>query len=161
MGIIASTGFHRPVYYAPDYWLWRRNSDQSAAHFIEEIQSSLDETRDMETQVRAGLIKIACEDSINKTFQPGLLAAAQAATQTGKIIEIHTEKGQHAAEILDFFIKLGVHPHQLVLCHMDKHPDVVTHQELVQVGAALEYYTFYKAKYEPETNLWMLLTSML
>jgi phosphotriesterase-related protein len=161
VAIIACTGFHRPIYYSPDYWLWQSTSDQIAAHFIEEIKWGLKETQHRATPISAGFIKIACEDSISKTYQPGLLAAAFAEIQTKKIIEIHTEKGQQAAEILDFFIKLGVDPHQILLCHMDKRPDVGLHQELAQAGAALEYDTFYRVKYAPEKYLWALITKML
>ncbi len=159
--IIASTGFHRPIYYSPDYWLWHGSSDQIADHFIEEITVGLKETEAAETPVRAGFIKVACEESINKTYQPGLLASAQAAIQTGKIIEIHTEKGLHAAKILNYFIKLGVAPDQIVICHMDKRPDIGLHQELARAGVALEYDTFYRIKYQPEEHLWILITRML
>jgi phosphotriesterase-related protein len=159
--IIASTGFHRPIYYSPDYWLLHGSSDQIADYFIEELTLGLKETSDSETPIKAGFIKIACEESVNKTYQPGLLASAQASIQTGRIIEIHTEKGLHAAEILDFFIKLGVAPHQIVICHMDKHPDIGLHQELARTGASLEYDTFYRIKYRPEEHLWILITRML
>jgi 5-phospho-D-xylono-1,4-lactonase len=161
VAIIACTGFHRPIYYSPDYWLWHSSVDQIAEHFIKEITSGLKETSALEMPARAGFIKIACEESIDKTYQPGLLASAQAALQTGKIMEIHTEKGLNAAEILNYFIKLGVPSRQIVLCHMDKRPDIGLHQELVRAGVALEYDTFYRYKYQPEEHLWKLITGML
>ena len=161
VAIVACTGFHRPIYYAPDYWLWNAPSDQIAVHFIEEIESGFEESRNSEISVKAGFIKIAFEQSVDATYQPGLIASAQAAIHTGKLVEIHTEKGMQAEKILDFFLKTGVVPSQIVLCHMDKRPDFGLHRELAEAGVLLEYDTFYRAKYEPEKNLWILISRML
>jgi predicted metal-dependent phosphotriesterase family hydrolase len=119
-------------------------------HFIEEIEAGCDKAADEETLVKVGLIKIAFEESVEKTYQPGLIAAAQAAIQTGKILEIDTEQGMQTAKILDCFLRLEVSAHQIVLCHMDKRPDFGLYQELVRAGVLLEYDTFYRAKNEPK-----------
>ena len=48
-----------------------------------------------------------------------------------------------------------------MLCHMDKRPDFSLHQALALQGITLEYDTFYRPKYEPDTKLWPLLTRMV
>lgn len=159
--IIACTGFHRPIYYGSNYWIWSSSADQITDHLIKEIKTGLEETRGCETPIKAGFIKIACEDSLEGTYPPALLGAALAAKQTGKMIEVHTEKGQSASEIFNFLLKVGVDPGNIVLCHMDKAPDIGIHRELAQSGAALEYDTFYRAKYQPEQNLWPLILQMV
>jgi 5-phospho-D-xylono-1,4-lactonase len=159
--VISATGFHRPVYYSPDFWLLTADEDQITRWFIAEIETGETETLETDTPVRAGFIKIACEDTLTKTCLPGLKAAAQAAKETGKCIAIHTEKGQSAEEILTFFSHSGVELNQIIFCHMDKRPDFGLHRELVQAGAALEYDTFYRTKYTPETHLWPLITHMV
>jgi 5-phospho-D-xylono-1,4-lactonase len=159
--IISCTGFHRPIYYSPDYWLWKSSAYKITEYFIQEIETGEQETLASENPVKAGFIKIACEETLAKTCQPALLAAAQAARLTGKSIEIHTEKGQAASEILAFFIEQGVDPRQIILCHMDKRPDTDLHRELIRSGAALEYDTFFRAKYQPEKFLWPLINKLV
>ncbi len=159
--IVSATGFHRPVYYPPDFWLFSADEERITRWFIDEIVTGETETHDLESPVHAGFIKIACESTLSKTYQPALRAAAQAVCETGKCISIHTEKGQSASEILDYFTRSGVEPRRIVLCHMDKLPDAGLHRELAQAGVALEYDTFFRSKYEPETYLWPLITAMV
>ncbi|MDP3183705.1 MAG: hypothetical protein Q8M58_00365 [Anaerolineales bacterium] len=88
-------------------------------------------------------------------------AAAEASRQTGSAIQVHTEKGQDAEKILEFFVGRGVPAERLVLCHMDKRPDFGLHSELARAGALLEYDTFFRPKYDPEHTLWPLLEQMV
>jgi phosphotriesterase-related protein len=159
--IISATGFHRPVYYPPDHWLWMSPENQISDYFIQELTLGERETLNTESPVKAGFIKIACENTVENTYLPALHAAAHAARETDRAIEIHTEKGESAIEILDLFLSLGVDPRQVILCHMDKRPDAGLHRELIQAGAALEYDTFFRTKYAPETNLWPLIREMI
>jgi 5-phospho-D-xylono-1,4-lactonase len=161
VSIIACTGFHRPIYYGPNYWIWNSTADQVTDHLMAEINTGLEETLGSEIIIKAGFIKIGCEDILGKTYQPALLGAAQAAKISGKMIEVHTEKGQAAADILNFLLISGVAPSQIVLCHMDKRPDYGLHRELAQSGVALEYDTFYRVKYQPEQFLWPLILTMV
>jgi 5-phospho-D-xylono-1,4-lactonase len=161
VAIISATGFHRPIYYSSDYWLWQSNADKITDVFIQEIEKGEQETLESDSPVKSGFIKIACEVTLEKTYQPALHAAAEAARQTCRSIEIHTEKGESAREILSFFVNLGVDPHQIILCHMDKRPDIGLHCELAQAGAALEYDTFFRTKYQPEVFLWPLILKMI
>jgi 5-phospho-D-xylono-1,4-lactonase len=161
VSIISCTGFHRPIYYSPDHWLWQSSADKISEYFIQEIETGEQETLGSENPVKAGFIKIAGEETLAKTCQPALLAAAQAARLTGKSIEIHTEKGQAASEILAFFVEQGVDARQIILCHMDKRPDVGLHRELIQSGAALEYDTIFRTKYQPEKLLWPLINQLV
>jgi 5-phospho-D-xylono-1,4-lactonase len=159
--IVACTGFHRSKYYPPDFWLWQARAEQAARHFIHEIISGLVETGAASRPVRAGFIKIACEATLAQMPAAVLEGAALAAREIGAAIEIHTEQGAAAAAILDYFVRQGVRPAQLILCHMDKNPVFDLHRDLVQAGALLEYDTFYRPKYAPETHLWPLLTRVV
>lgn len=158
--IVACTGFHLPKYYPPGYWLFQAGATQAADLFISEIQDGLLETRTVGEPVRAGFIKIACQASLTLTPPPLLEASVAASLQTGSAVEVHTEKGQAALDILSHFSSQGLDPRRLVLCHMDKHPDFGLHRELAQAGVTLEYDTFYRPKYDPENNLWPLLERM-
>lgn len=159
--VIAATGFHRRVYYPPSWWLWEASSQEIALYFMDEVQHGLRETLRLPETVRAGLIKCACESTLRETPQAALEAAAWAAAELGVCVEIHTEKGADAEAILDFFIAHGVRADQIVLCHMDKAPDLGLHRSLAGAGACLEYDTFYRPKYTPDTKAWPLIQEMV
>jgi phosphotriesterase-related protein len=159
--VIASTGFHRRRYYPPDYWLFQASAVQACDLFVTAIENSLVEASEAAENMRAGLIKIACEAQLEDTPPALLDAAAEASRLTGATIAIHTEKGSQAERILEYFQKRGVDPQRLVICHIDKRPDPGLHKELAQAGALLEYDTFFRPKYEPEKNVWPMLEKLI
>jgi len=159
--VIACTGFHRRVYYAPGWWLWEAGSGQAARYFVDEIKVGLRETLASGRPAQAGFIKVACEATVRDTPRSALQGAALAAVETGACVEVHTEKGADAEAILDFFTRSGVRPAQLVLCHMDKAPDFGLQRALAQAGVLLEYDTFYRPKYSPERGVWPLIEQMV
>jgi 5-phospho-D-xylono-1,4-lactonase len=155
--VVAATGFHRQRYYPSDYWLWSAAASAAADHFLEELETGLLECRAFSHPARAGFIKIACEATLAQTPRAALEGAASAAVQSGAMLQIHTEKGGAALEILAYFLDQGVEPRQIVLCHLDKRPDRELHRDLIQASAMLEYDTFYRPRYDPEKHLWPLL----
>ena len=159
--LIASTGFHRSIYYPPHWWLWEAGVDEIARYFKDEIQQGLKETRDLPEPARAGLMKCACETTVRATPQPALEAIAQVAAELGVCVQVHTEKGADAEAILDFFVRRSVRPAQLVLCHMDKAPDLGLHRNLASAGVLLEYDTFFRPKYAPDRHVWPLIEQMV
>lgn len=122
-----------------------------------ELEQGLAETIDSPTPVRAGFIKIALEAAWSDCPWAALEGTASAAGRTGALVEIHTEKGALAEKVCVYFADHGVPTHQLVLCHMDKRSDLSLHKALAGMGALLEYDTFYRPKYNPETKLWALI----
>ena len=112
------------------------------------------------SRFRSGFIKIASESTVRGSPQEPVRGAAAAAASTGLALEVHTEKGEDVEDIVTFLTDLGVPPTQLVLCHMDKRPDLALHCELARTGVVLEYDTFFRRKYEPEANLWPLIGEM-
>ena len=161
VNIIACTGFHRKKYYPADYWLWKASPDQCAAYFIDELESGLLESRKSPNMVKAGFIKIALENTLESSSMNAVEGAAIAARQTCTSIEIHTEKGAQAEEMVAFMVDKGVDESKIILCHMDKRADIGLHKELAQSGALLEYDTFFRPKYSPEEELWPLIIKMV
>ncbi len=159
--IVAATGFHLPKYYAPDAWIYSATASQAKEFFTSEIRSGLKEGADSESPVRAGVIKIACQSRIQDTPQALLEAAAATCLETGVAIEAHTERGSEAEVLIEFFFRQGVPAARLVICHIDKRPDFGLHREMAGMGVLLEYDTFYRPKYHPETNVWPLIQRML
>jgi phosphotriesterase-related protein len=79
----------------------------------------------------------------------------------GVCVEVHTEKGAEAEAIVAFFVRHDVQASQIVLCHMDKRPDHALHRSLAEAGVCLEYDTFYRPKYNPASNVWPLIETMI
>ncbi len=160
VNLIACTGFHRRKYYAPDHWLWKAGSQEICEFLCSELQQGLVETLSADSPVRAGFMKIALEATWAACPHASLEAAASAALNSGTLMEIHTEKGALAEKACIYFTNLGLAPKQLVLCHMDKRPDVGLHTELARLGVLLEYDTFHRPKYDPSVNLWPLIEQL-
>jgi phosphotriesterase-related protein len=158
--LIACTGFHRKKYYPQGYWLWDASAHKVSETLCSELEHGLQETLDSPSPIKAGFIKIALEAAWADCPLAALEGAADAAKQTKALVEIHTEKGALAEKACVYFIDMGVSPNQLVLCHMDKRPDLSLHKALAGFGVLLEYDTFYRPKYEPDANLWPLIEQM-
>ncbi len=159
--VIACTGFHRTRYYAPNFWLWQSTPQQAGEYFLSELRLGLAETRALKKPALAGFIKVACEAVLGQTPPAALEGAAIAAAASGCAVEIHTERGQDAENIVAFFERHSVPLQQVVLCHMDKRPDIGLHRELARAGVGLEYDTFYRPKYDPDQHVWPLIESMV
>lgn len=172
--VVAATGFHRRLYYPPDATLFNLSAAEAADYFRAEIEHGLEETRNdssspdstrpdrsSETcQVFPGIIKIAAEASLEKSPRALFEAAAAVGRETGYAIEMHTERGAAVEDFLAFFTNEGVAAGRLVFCHVDKRPDFGLHHELARAGIMLEYDTFFRPKYAPESNVWPLMRRM-
>ena len=159
--LLACTGFHRRKYYSHNLNAFQLNETQSAQLFISELKNGTEETKSQQDPVTAGFIKIALESVWSACPQALLEGTAAAARETSAVVQIHTEKGALAEKAVGFFEKRGVKANQLVICHIDKRPDFYVHQELAKFGVLLEYDTFYRPKYQPETNVWPLVEKMV
>jgi 5-phospho-D-xylono-1,4-lactonase len=144
VNIIASTGFHRGVFYAPDHFRYHESVDALAQRMIEEINvgmaiyagSGIVER----TNIRAGLIKFASDyhlidDNARKIAE----AVAAAHLATGAPILTHCERGTCALEQVQLFSKLGVHPSCLLISHLDRNLDRYVHEDVAHAGAYLVY----------------------
>jgi predicted metal-dependent phosphotriesterase family hydrolase len=159
--VLACTGFHRRKYYARELNPFNLDETQAAQIFISELKDCTEETKSQQDPVRAGFIKIALESAWSDCPQALLEGTAAAACETGAVVQIHTEKGALAEKAVVFFDKRGVNARQMVVCHIDKRPDFCVHQELAKFGVLLEYDTFFRPKYQPETNVWPLVEKMV
>lgn len=161
VNVIACTGYHLRRYYPDNYWLFGASVDAASGYFIKELEHGLDETRSSDSPVQAGFIKIACEDSIDKSPLQLMEAAVIASLETGAALEVHTEKGADAERIVERLFAFGLAPERLILCHVDKRVEFGFHADMAQEGILLEYDTFYRPKYQPDDNVWLLLEQMV
>jgi predicted metal-dependent phosphotriesterase family hydrolase len=158
--IVACTGFHLRRYYPVDHPFFDLSAEAACQHFVSEITGYLTET-DAADPVCAGFIKIACEETLQQSPLNLIEGAVAASHETGTAIEVHTEKGADAERIVQAMADFGLPASRLVLCHVDKRPDFAFHRAMARHGVMLEYDTFYRGKYEPDANVWPLLTRMV
>jgi len=161
VNIIACTGFHLREYYPEGFKIWDLNAEKSADYFLDEISLGLEETRDKPNLVLPGFIKIAVRNTLEASPLELMEGAAAASLKSGLLIEMHTEKGADVERFVQFFITLNLPLQKLVICHVDKRPDLGLHTELAQAGCLLEYDTFFRPKYNPDKHLWPLLEDMV
>lgn len=164
--VIASTGFHKPVYYLDSHWRNRMSAEEIACYFVEEVTEGMDlysfegPVRKRST-ARAGVIKAAADyQKLVPSVLVGFEAAAIAHLQTGAPILTHTEMGTMAMEQIDVLRKHGIDPKHIVLSHVDRNPDWRLHRDLAQTGAFLEYDGPGRVKYLPEGDIIDLLEKM-
>jgi 5-phospho-D-xylono-1,4-lactonase len=144
VNIIASTGFHRGAFYAPDHFRYHESVDALAARMIEEINVGMaiySGSKIVErTNIRAGLIKFASDyHVINENARKVAEAVAAAHLATGAPILTHCERGTCAVEQVELFSKLGVHPSCLLVSHLDRNLDLYVHEDVAHAGAYLVY----------------------
>lgn len=159
--IVACTGFHLQRYYPVSVKLFAMTADQAAQFFLDEVREGLVESLTDDDPVYPGFIKIAAEATLAASPLALFEAVAEVSRQTGLAIEMHTEQGAAVEHFLDFFSRQGLAPDRLVFCHVDKRPDLGLHRELASAGVMLEYDTFVRPKYEPESKAWPLLQEMI
>jgi phosphotriesterase-related protein len=161
VNIVACTGYHLEAYYPAGFDLWQMNSENAAEFFLDEIVAGLMETRNVDQLVYPGFIKVAVREELDKTRLDMLEAAVVVSKQTGYTIEMHTERGEAVEDYLNFLNNMDFELDQLILCHMDKRPDIGLHKELAQAGCGLEYDTFFRQKYQPDQHVWKLIPKMI
>lgn len=148
VNIIASTGYHLPFFYPDDHWINIEAEDSLASHFASEITDGMFlgggfAQPDIRTSIRAGVIKAALFDASVSGRNAALLrSAGHAAVATGAPILLHTDKGLGALEALKLLDDLGLPPHRVMVCHVDRQAtDYGIHNAVAESGAYLEYDT--------------------
>ena len=134
VSIVAATGLHRREHY-PDGFV-DKVQDQLAEIFVRELTAGIGDT-----QVRAGLIKVAGGFHVLDAHAELVMrAAAEAHHATNAPIAIHHELGSAADAVLDLLVdELEVHPGAVILGHLNRFPDHRVHVELARRGAWLAF----------------------
>jgi phosphotriesterase-related protein len=134
VSIVAATGLHRLEHY-PDGYV-DKVRDQLAEIFVRELTTGIGDT-----QVRAGLIKVAGGFHVLDAHAELVMrAAAEAHHATNAPIAVHHELGSAADAVLDLLVdKLDVHPAAIILGHLNRFPDHRAHHDLARRGAWLAF----------------------
>ncbi|MFE0101237.1 phosphotriesterase [Streptomyces sp. NPDC059009] len=133
--IVAATGLHQAAHYTQELLDGLRAAGL-AGLFVRELTEGIGTTG-----VRAGLIKVAGGfHGLDAHARWTMAAAAEAHHATGATITVHLELGTGALDVLDLLCgELGVPPQRVVLGHLNRAPDLVSHRQAAEAGAYLAF----------------------
>jgi len=158
--IVASTGFHKTVFYYDDSYIFSLKEEQIAQLYIDEITKGMEDTG-----VCAGLIKTAVDTGgifTDALYEKLHTAAAEAQMETGAPLMCHIEPGADAAEVADFYLGKGVAADRLWLAHLDRARfDPTYHRDILSREVYLEYDTIARPRYHSDRDECRLIAEML
>jgi len=160
VAIVAATGFHLRRYYPPGSSVWTASADAARELFLGELRDGMVEDG-KRVAARAGVVKVAHPGALDPETERLLAAAADSAASAGVLLVVHTERGAGVEELVDLLLRLDVSSQDVMLCHIDKRPDLELHAELARAGFLLEYDTFLRPRYDPQERVWPLVDEML
>lgn len=155
--IVASTGFHKFMFYPENHWIRTADADILTELFIDELENGMyvDGEGAWPTEqisAKAGLIKTASDfEGVGGPYYRLFKAAAQAAAASGAPIMSHTELGRGALDQIKLFTDFGLAPDQLILCHLDRKMDNTDYMlHVASTGVYLELDTIGRFKYHSD-----------
>lgn len=157
VNIIASTGFHKLLFYGPEHWIFQSTEDELARLFIDEIQNGMyvdgnSEVPLLKVGSKAGIIKTAAAgNGVAGEYKKLFSAAAAASIETGAPIMCHLDTQKDALSVVRFLTDFGIQPSNIILCHLDRaHYDAGFHMQIAETGVYLEYDTIGRFKYHSD-----------
>ncbi|MFF8990134.1 phosphotriesterase [Streptomyces sp. NPDC014983] len=132
--LICATGLHQAPHVAPESLAGLRG--RLAEVFVAELTEGIGTTG-----VRAGLIKVAGGfHALDAHARWTMTAAAEAHHATGAPIAVHLELGTGALDVLDLLCgELDVPGNRVILGHLNRFPDPVTHRQAAASGCWLAF----------------------
>lgn len=140
--IICATGLYNEAEGGHAYWQFPRSIgigvERMAELFIHELTKGIGET-----DIKAGLIKVASGEGAITDYEYDVLsAAAIASKETGAPITTHTEKGTMGREQQAFLMEKGVPAQKIVIGHSCGSSDNGYHTDIVGRGSYLGFDRF-------------------
>lgn len=165
--IVMSTGFHKQAYYWPDHWSCKYSHDE----MVELIKAEIIDGCDLNEyqgpivkrcDVKAGAMKVAgLYNYVSDRMKRLIRVVGAVHQQTGTPVFMHTERGMEVFEMIDRLNDAGVPSAQILVCHMDRNPDLFLHKKIAERGVFLEYDTPSRFKYLPECSVVGLMRGMI
>jgi predicted metal-dependent phosphotriesterase family hydrolase len=159
VNIIASTGFHKLIFYTSCHWIHRLDEVHLKELFVSEIKDGMYVSTEIEvpsqrTKIKPGIIKTAVDiQGITGEYRKLFTAAAETSILTGTPIMCHIEMGANAFEIVEFLTGKGVKPESIILCHLDRVvKDTDYHLQVAKTGVFLEFDTIGRFKYHDDDD---------
>lgn len=163
--IIASTGFHKMIFYPKNHWIFQYDTSQLANIFLHEIQKGMYTSCDNAAPSqyipsKAGMIKCALDTcGLNSQYKKLFDAAILASSNSGVPMMVHIEHSSDPIMLADYLESQHMNLNRVIFCHMDRAcTDLEVHKALCHRGIYLEYDTIGRPKYHDdlaEANIFM------
>ncbi len=168
VSILASTGFHKLIFYPDGHWIKTIDGDELAQLYIDEINNGMYINCDSSSPVhrvsaRAGIIKTASDlEGPIGDYERLFSAAAEASVKTGVPILSHTEMGKGALEQIRLFTDRKVPAESIIICHLDRVlTDMGYLMEVASTGVYLELDTIGRYKYHSDEDEVRFISTLL
>lgn len=168
VNIIASTGFHKHIFYPESHWLFTMSCEELQKVFIHELTIGMYDDIDKHFKQthsthKAGIIKVAL-DSCNLTpmYEKCFRAAALASIECDVPLLVHIEQGSNPLALADALLSWGVNPTRIIFCHLDR--DVMPmsyYTTILDKGISLEFDTIGRFKYHDDESEVKLVMALL
>lgn len=159
INIIASTGFHKLIFYPEDHWIHSIDEDDLTNLFISEIKSGMYIDADYELPSKKisslpGVIKTASDlNGVDRQYKRLFSAAAEASIRTGTPVLSHTEMGAGALSQIQIFTDHGIPSDSIIICHLDRTvKDISYHIDIAKTGVYMEFDTIGRFKYHSDED---------
>lgn len=166
--IIASTGFHKTLFYPDGHWTYKWDTDRLTRLYLDELTTGMyaacdDQKPEDQTDIRAGQIKTALNAGpFSVQYQKLFTAASNAAIESGFPMMVHIEPGSDPLLLADFLELRKMPADKTIFCHMDRGvQDIGVHREICSRGIYLEFDTIARTKYHDDNREIEILTQML
>jgi len=168
VNIIASTGYHVPMFYDSNHWIHTSSEDELTILFGSELSEGMfvDGQKDWpkkRSESKAGIVKAAITaDGLTDYTRRLLRAAGRAAAFYGVPLMLHTEAGKAAIEAVDVLNGVGLSSDRILVCHVDRQAhNLAPHLALAKKGVYLEYDTIGRFKYHDDASEIDLIREMI
>ena len=167
--IIASTGFHKLIFYPETHWVRKLSRKDLSDIYIAELTEGMYLDGDNHlpkkpTTIRAGQIKTALDAKENWSLQYETLfeAAIDAAKVTEAPLMVHIENDSDPLALMHTLKESGIDLRKVIFCHMDRSiSDINIHKQIAEQGIYLEYDTIARPKYHSDEEEIMIVKKLL
>lgn len=166
--IIASTGFHKLMFYHDNHWIHDLSTEEFASMMISEICDGMFIGCDnifplVRINSKAGMIKMAVDnEGLTKPYKRLFDAGIKASLMTGIPVQCHIEKAEQGEDVARYLLSKGLRKDQIILAHMDR--DTNKYDEIVKVarlGVYLQLDTIGRFKYHSDKKEIQLIDQLI
>ena len=155
--IVASTGFHKLIFYPNNHWIFNMDSESLSELIIAELNEGMFIGADnrfpfVKVNGKAGIIKMAVDKAgLTNEYKRLIDGCVKASLFTNAPIQCHIEDASTAYEVSDYLLDKGVEPRKVILAHLDR--DALKVEEAIKtaaLGVYLELDTIGRFKYHDD-----------
>jgi phosphotriesterase-related protein len=157
--IVASTGFHKLIFYPEQHWILTSDEDTLRQCFIYDLTVGLSTDADTglpanRCEAKAGVIKCALDShGLDNNYKRLFKAAALAAKETGAPMLIHTEDGLNALDLIEYITSFGIATDRMMICHAERSMQRMEEKlQIAKTGVYLECDTIARFKYHSDED---------